>query len=279
MNFAWLFLAVLSGFFDVGYNTLSRFALKDGEKSVHYAWIFSVFRSILFLIPALFFSQFVPTSKGIMILILLGAANFLNISLFMKMHSLNHLSASSIISRLRMVWVPLISFAILGERLLAKEYLGIAVLFLAVFLIISPKRLIRDKAVTTALFFSLTAAVVTILLKVAAEVTTTPMIIFAMSFPTALLLPFLKNKREEIFKDWRKDFGQKILITGLSILLLYTFIWALELGGTVSKVNAIFQSTAALSVFSGMIFLKEREDLWHRVAGAGLIVAGALLLI
>ena len=279
MNFAWFWLAAFSGIAETGYNTLSRVALKNGSPS-YYAWWFSLIRSAIFFIPALFFSTLQLSLNNLAILSVLGFFNFINVYLFMKMHSLNQLSVSTIISRLRIVWVPILAFFIIGERLMPKQYLAIFILLVAVFLLRSPKKLLKDKAMLTAVLFSITTAVVTVLLKMASDLTSTSMVVFAMSFPSVILIPLvISSPKQKLLIPWRKHIFEKLAISALSIALIYTFIWALKLGGKVGAVNAIFQSISALSVVVGIILLKEKQFILQKISGAVLVIIGAWLLI
>src|SRR3989304_6633283 len=158
MNFAWLWLAAPSWITETGYNTISRVALKNGGSPSYYTWWFSLVRSVIFFIPALFFSTLDLSLNNLAILSVLGFFNCINVYLFMKMHSLNQLSVSTIISRLRIVWVPILAFFIVGEKLMPKQYIAIIVLLIAVILLRSPKKLLKDKAMFTAGLFLISTA-------------------------------------------------------------------------------------------------------------------------
>jgi len=280
MNFSWFWLAALSGITETGYNTISRVALKNGGSPSYYTWWFSLVRSVIFFIPALFFSTLDLSLNNLVILSVLGFFNCINVYLFMKMHSLNQLSVSTIISRLRIVWVPILAFFIVGEKLMPKQYIAIIVLLIAVILLRSPKKLLKDKAMFTAVLFSVTTAVVTVFLKMASDITSTSMVIFAMSFPSVIIIPLIiTSAKQKLLIPLRKYTFEKLAISGLSIVLIYTFIWALKLGGKVGAVNAIFQSISALSVVVGIILLKEKELIFPKLAGAILVIVGAMLLI
>ncbi len=276
----WLIFATLAGTADVAYNYLSRTSLRNGGDASSYAWWFSFLRLIFFSFLILFTGnplKFSTYQFGL--LATLGLINFFNLSLFMKMHTLTELSLSQIILRLRMVWVPLLAFFLIGEKLQPLEYLGIVLLFFAAAVVASPKKIIKDPALLTTFIFSLTTSIVTLLIQRASLFTQTPTIIFAMSAPTVLLTPLvIKGAKTRLFRKWNKELPQKFFIAALSVVLLYALVWAFRLG-PVGKVNAIFQGVSILSVLAGITFLKEKENLVKKIIGSALAFGGILLLI
>ena len=213
MNLLWVLFAVLSGLADIGYNLSTRKALKDRVSVVEFSWWMTLIRSILFLPALLLLKDLHLNLQQILILIALGVITFVNIHLFMKMHSLTELSLSTIIARLRMVWVPLIAFFVINERLTGLNYFGILIMFLAILLISSPRKIILDKSLNSAFIFSISTSVLAIFQKAASVFAPTSLIILVMSLPTVVFLPlFVKNPTEKIFSNWNKHVGEKILI-------------------------------------------------------------------
>jgi len=274
----WLIFVLLGGFANIGYSFISRKSLKDSDDALLYSCWFSILRTIP-LIPILFIDyQFLPSFKNIFFLILLGLINTVNIFLFMRMHSRTELSISTIVLRLRTIWVPLLAFVFLGERLIANEYLGIVFLFMAAILIASPKRLIFDKSVNTVFIFSINTSIVTIILKQLAPNNSPTVTALAMSLIPALILPFVVNGNgKNIFHNWRSKLRSRLGIALFSLISLYSFIFALKFG-EVSKVNALFQSMSMLTVIIGIVVLKERKLLAKKLIGTALAVIGVLLL-
>jgi len=101
-----------------------------------------------------------------------------------------------------------------------------------------------------------------------------------MSLPTVILMPFVvTNAKQNLFAGWKKNLFEKLTISALSIVLIYTFVWGLKFGGKVGAVNAIFQSVSALAVIVGIFILKERRLVVQKIIGGLLIVVGVALLI
>lgn len=280
MNFLWIFFAILSGLADIGYNLSTRKALKDRVSVVEFSWWMNFIRSLIFL-PSLFWIKNLNLGlQQVFILFALGAITFINIHLFMKMHSLTELSLSTIIARLRMVWVPLIAFFLINERLTSLNYLGVFIIFMAVLVVSSPKKIILDKTLNVAFVFSISTSLLAISQKAASVFTPIPLIILVMSLPTVVFVPFItKNPKEKIFFHWNKHVGEKILIAFFGILVAYFFVTSLNLGGKTSATSAIYQGISVFGVAVGIFFLKEKGDLPRKILAGILTLLGIIFLV
>lgn len=279
MNLLWLQLAFLAGLADIGYNFVTRKVLRHENDPVEFAWSLPAIRSVIFIFALKDFKIYLTTSEYL-ILASLGLVTFANIFLFMKMHSLTQLSLSTIIVRLRMVWVPLIALILIGKSLSVTNYIGILVMFSAVLLVSSPRKIIEDKAIKSALIFSINTSLLVVLQKLASSFATIPMIILTMSIPPAILLPFfVKNPKRRLFTALRKNFDKKLTITLFSLLTIYLLVSSLGVGGDPGKVTAISQGTSILAVIFGISLLKEKEQVLQKIIGSILAVIGVLLLI
>lgn len=278
MNFNWLYLILAAGVVNVFYDLITRYSLKDKTTELEYAWAFGLVRTVFFSILLFFDYKFSPSLRNTLLLLLIGTLNTANIYLLMKMHSANELSISTTIIKLQTVFIPILSFIFLSEKLLMKEYIGILILFLGVTIVMSPKKIIYDKAARIALFFSIGASITTVLMKGVSSEASTPMIGLFMSFPILFIIPLFTKRKIEFIKKVKDEFGKKSAIAILGATTLYLFISALSFG-EVAKISAIFQGTAVLSVVSGILLLKERERMLAKVAGILIATAGALILI
>lgn len=274
----WLPFALLAGAADIGYNLLTRVSLKGKEKALEYSWAFGVVRTVIFLVWVIFDFNLLLSPGNILLLLAIGSLNILTIYLLMQMHSINELSVSTVIGTLRMIWVPIIAFLLLGEILKPSEYLGILTLFSGVIFVASPSKLVKDKAARTALLFSLSVALVSVLIKSAVNNNSVATIVLFMSFPIALIYPLIAKNKLRLIKSIRHDFVKKAGITLFSVVALYSYTKALSLG-EVGKVNAIFQAMAILTVFSGIVFLKERRKITYKIVGIILAVVGSIIII
>lgn len=117
----WFIFALFNGLSSNAYNFFNRYILKDGEDPTIYAWFVQLLRLIVFSIFALFDWHIILKPPSIFLFFLLGFTEWISIYLYMKMHAYNHLSISTILSRTRLIWVPIIGFFLFQERLSTPE--------------------------------------------------------------------------------------------------------------------------------------------------------------
>src|SRR5690348_3021602 len=135
---SWILFAIAAGFASNLYNFLNRFVLRKESDSTVFGWLSEVVRIVIAFLILPFDFQVNHSSNVLYLFLILGLVELVSIYVFMKMHAFTHLSISTIISRTRLIWVPLIAFFFLGESLKVIEYVGIAVLFLGLSIAVSP---------------------------------------------------------------------------------------------------------------------------------------------
>src|SRR6185437_3079076 len=141
----WIFLAVIAGLASNAFNFINRYLLKDDEDSTAYMWFYEVTRFFAFAVIAIFDWKLVITSYSVIIFLLLGITEWIAAYWYMKMHEHSHLSISSILSRTRLIWVPILAFFIIHESLKTPDYVGILILFIGLSVVVSPKNFFIDK--------------------------------------------------------------------------------------------------------------------------------------
>ena len=196
----------------------------------------------------------------------------------MKMHAYTHLSISTILSRTRLIWVPIIGFFLLRETLSFFDYGGILIIFLGVSVIIAPKKLFIDKGVVYANTAAIIIALNVVFLKMAIPYASNSVLNALMSIPSIILYPLImKNPTERIKILLQANLPLKSLAGGISILQLFILIAALNIGDP-SKINAIYQGMLIFSVIAGILFLKERKDIGKKVICAIITVIDVVIL-
>lgn len=272
----WIILAALAGIFSNIFSFLSRFFLKDNGDSTAWAWTFETIRLIIFTSFIIFDFKFQFSLTSLLLLLAVGLTEFIAVYLYMKMHQHTHLSISTIIYRLRIVWVPIITFILFAERLTNLEYLGIILLFLGLSIVVAPHKLFVDKGAMysgATAFFTGTNVIAQ---RMAIPFASVSMIMIAMSLPSVLLFPFfMKNPIKRLIKQ--TNLPLKILAVLANVISSILFLIALK-SGEVSKVNAIYQSMMILSVLAGIIILKERKDIFKKLLGSAVTIIGVVLL-
>lgn len=274
----WVLLTIFAGLASNGYNFLNRFVLKEKGDATSWAWFFETTRLLVFVFLAFFDFRLEFTLHSFILLLLLGLTEFISIFLYMKMHAHAHLSISTILSRTRLIWIPILVFLFLHQTLKPLEYLGIAILFIGISIVVAPHKFFIDKGAMFANGAAFFIAINTIILKLLVPYASSSVIMIAMCLPSALLFPlFMRNPKKRLIVSMKEHFWWKIVAIAISVLGSYLLIFALQTGD-VSKVNAIYQSMMVFAVLGGIIFLKEREDILKKCIGVALTIIGAILL-
>lgn len=194
------------------------------------------------------------------------------------MHEYSHLSISAILSRTRLIWVPIVAFFLIHESLKVSEYLGIAILFIGLTIVVSPKKLFVDKGATYANRSAFVIAINIVITKMALPYGSNSLINAAIPFIATIFFPIImKNARQRMKKIVRKNLSLKLFAVGFNIIATYLFTVALRFGDS-GKVTAVYQGMLVTSILAGIIFLKERQDIWKKCIGTAITIIGVVLL-
>lgn len=197
---------------------------------------------------------------------------------YMKMHSYSHLSISSILSRTRMIWVPMLAYFFVSEQLQFPDFLGIAIIFIGVSITSAPHKLFIDKGALYANLAAVMIAVNIIITKMVLPFGSDVVINFARVAPAVILFPLLmkhpKKRLQTVLKTRKKARVLAVIFASLSVLL---FTIALRFGDA-SKINAVYQGMMIVSVLAGIFFLKERQDITRKLFGAVITIIGVVVL-
>ncbi len=212
-------------------------------------------------------------------LALLGMTELFSVYVFMKMHALTELSISSIISRLRIIWSPLLAWLLVGERLTMPQYLGIVIIFLGMAVVTSPKQIRTDRGIHIALLFSFSSALLSTVLKWTGGIASTEVLIVSQSILPLFILPMLmKNATKRIVKIGKSNLAQTLLGGSFNIASSYLLVEALR-ASDASKVVGLYQSMTLFSVLFGIFILKERDKLLAKIIGSLIVIAGIVLMV
>lgn len=275
----WFYLAVLAGLASNGFNITNRKALKDQGDSTAYGWWFEFVRTTFFLLilvskpfPVLSVSMALP-------LILVGVSELFSVYVFMKMHAYTNLSISSVISRLRVIWSPLIAWFLVSERLTLPEYFGIAAIFVGIAVVTSPKEIKEDKGIKIALLFSFSSALLSTVMKGASALVSTELVIISQGILPLLILPFLmKNSLARIWQSVSSKFPQIALAGSYNIASSYLLVEALRVSDA-SKAVGVYQAMTLFSVFYGIFILNERDKIARKIIGSIIVIIGVILTV
>jgi drug/metabolite transporter (DMT)-like permease len=274
----WLFLSVITGLLSNIYNFINRYLLKGNDDPTAYAWFTEFVRFIFFGVFALFNWKLIINQHSFFALLCVGITEFIGGYFYMKMHSYAHLSISPILTRTRLIWVPIIGIFLLHENLNLFDYAGILIIFLGVSTIMAPRKFFVDKGALYANVSTFFIAFNVVLIKLAVPFASIAVINTFQALPGTILYPFfMKNVKVRIKTFIKTNFPLKIFAVLVSVAQLYVFIYALNFGEA-SKINAVYQGMLVFGVLAGIIFLKERENISKKLIGAVITIIGVMLL-
>lgn len=274
----WVLLAVLGGLFSNAFNYFSRLFLKDEGDSTSWAWFFETGRLILFGLVLSIDFYIESNLKTWVLLVIIGLTEFISVYFFMKMHAYSELSISSILSRSRMIWIPIVALLLFDEALNLIQYLGIFILFIGLSMAISPKKWFVDKGAIYANIAAVIIALNVVLLKEATPYASPSVLMIAMSLPSVFLFPlFMKKPLKRLVNFSKNRFGLKAFTVVIQFISAYFLVVALQ-KGEVSIVNSVYQGMMIFAVLAGIIFLNERTNIFKKVLGSILALLGVLLL-
>lgn len=275
---SWIILSLFSGLASNVFNFFNRYLLKDKDDPTVYAWFFETLRFSIFAIAAIVDWKLILTPYSILLFILLGITEFISVYWYMKMHSYSELSISTILSRTRLIWIPIFAFFLVQESLQPSEYLGIIILFAGLSIVVAPKKMFLDKGAVYANAAAVMIAFNIVLTKMVLPYASNSVLNAIIAFPSVLLFPlFMKNATKKIGLTVHNNLSVKILAVIINVAGIYLFTIALRIGDS-SKVVAIYQGMMIFSVLAGIIFLKERRDIKKKLVGSAVTLIGVLLL-
>lgn len=274
----WILISIVAGLASNAFHFFSRLFLKDGEDSTVFAFQFQVVRVIFFGIMTLFDFHVTWSSHTFVLLLLLGISELISIYSLAKMHEHSHLSISSIITRIRLVWVPILAFFILHEHLSLPQYIGIIVIFFGLCVVQAPHKILMDQGIKYAYIFSFITAVIAILTKLLTPLASLPFILLCMGMVPAIILPLaMKNRISRIKNGFRVKVKTKFAAFIVNIASVYLLFYAYKIG-PVSPATGIYQSMMIVSVLAGIFLLNEKTDIKKKLIGSVITLVGVLFL-
>lgn len=274
----WLTLTLVSGAASLVFNYFNRRTLGRGGDSTVYAWFFELCRLLFFLALIPFDYHLVINFNNLAILAALGLSELVGVYYYMKMHAHAELSISSILSRLRVILVPIAAFLFLGERLAPTQYLGIAIIFTGCLAVSVNGQVRGTKGLSYALAFIVANTFSNIFLKQATSFASTPIVTATFSLFPALLIPLLMQNVRTRLPTLRPMLRPILAAAFFNIITMYGLVSAYRLAPA-GQVNSVFQGTTIFAVIIGIVFLREKNNIPLKLTGALLTTLGIILLV
>ena len=291
----WFWVIIFSGLIGVIKQILNRLILKKDGDSLAFAFFYQLIGAAS-AIPFLLLSfKFPRQILPYFLLLLIGIVDTLPTFLTMESFKYLEISLRTIFSQTRMFWLLLFSALILNESLSFDKIIGVCLIFSGIAVAVFRKSRIsrlrelffrllgrkqtREKGIAAVLSASFITALEMIGIKYLLEQFSVPLVIFVIylisSFVFLYLRPEVKKRLVVLIKGPQR---RVVWLTGLcgsaSVLLGF---WAVSMT-EVSRASPVFQSFAVLTVLAGIVFLKEREGIWQKIAGGILAAIGVVFI-
>jgi len=276
----WLFFAVLAGVLYTAESLVLRYLLRQQKD----AWAFSFFYSLvgtLISLPFMLSAPVIPHSVGVWALALLMGLFIVGNNLLLFKAS-NFLEASLIgtLSKLRLVWVFILSVALLHNSFSWQKLAGTLLAIVAGLVILHNfKRPKSTKGMSLVLWATLCNASIIILTKYLLSSFNVGSLTFFATFLPALLFNFIfmPHATRRIKKLFTEDWLVVLLACIFGSLANLALNQALSLHDA-SSVLVINEAFLVLVLVGEHVWLKEKEHLWLKLLSVVLAIAGAVLI-
>lgn len=275
----WLIYSVLSGLFYTVGSLLTRRVLKDKSDPWAFSFYFSALGALVSL-PFILKEPKFPLQMGPWFLIL-GVGFLIVLHNLLNFSSSKYLEASlnGTITKFRLVWTFIFGIFFLKEIFLLTKLIGTILTIISGIIIM--KGFNRpDKLKGVFMAFSATiiyALVVTLykpLFNSFNSQTLTFIIFLIPAFLNLILIPRAYNR---ILAIWQTDGWWLVAAGTTGAFANLTMNKALAMG-EVSRVPVIIESFLIATLVGENLWLKERNQLWIKVAAATLAIAAAILM-
>jgi len=252
------------------------------EDPYSYALLENILTAFIF-IPVLINEFVFPLNITAWILVLTSSILWVFIAIVgFYAYKYTQVSLKSPLSESRVLWVLLFAIIFLKEKLIFDKIFGIILIFISLVILTYKKRKrfgdLSDKGVQLTLLTALLTAGVAIIDKSALQYFTAGTFGFLVYFIPGLILMGFGKKH---FKDVKKILKTKHYYLGLVVILGFFFYYfklkAYEIAD-VTQVFPIIRLSTAFTVIFGIIFLREKENIWKKIIATVIILFGVLLL-
>ncbi len=276
----WFLFAALAGTLYTGEALLQRFLMREQKD----AWALSFFYSLvgtLVALPFMLSAPHVPSKIGPWLLALaVGALIVCHNFLIFRASNFLEASLMGALGKLRLVWIFVLSIALLGATFYWSQLLGTVLAILAGLVIVHRfRRPKSSKGIVFVLISTVFAALIIILSKHLLDSFNAVSLTFFATFLPATVLNFvlMPKASSRISTLFKNDGRTVLLICILGAFANLALNQALSLHDA-SSVVIISEVFLVLVLAGEHIVLKEKEQLWVKVLSIVLAVMGAILI-
>ncbi len=263
------------------YSLLTRKLLKNKGDSLAFAFWLNVFSTVLLGILSFGEKEKIALGPRGWGLVLVSSLVFAVTALmFTRARKLIEASVISVFSRTNSFWALLLGVLVLGERVTIFKVLGIGLIVSGLLLVILKKRkFVLPKGAWLVLVANFIYTSGSILDKYMVNnlVPTVKYYFLVLFLSLGWMLLFIPNRLSRIKKEIKlQKWG--LVVAGL-LIGLYSFFSIQSLyWGEISKVASVRGLSVLLTVWAGVVFLKERDGLLKKMIAAVLCVVGVYFL-
>jgi drug/metabolite transporter (DMT)-like permease len=276
----WFFFAALTGTLYTAEMLLGRLLLRSQKD----AWAFSFFYSLVgtvITLPFMFADLRVPNSSRVWLLaMLVGGLIVCHNLLLFKASSQLEASLVGALAKLRLAWIFVLGIIFLQTAFSWSRLAGTMLAMLAGIIIIHRFKRPRSIAgIALVLASTIFAALIIVITKYLLRSFSVASLTFFATFLPATILNFALMPRAgtRITKLFRDDWRLVLLACSLGTFANLALNKALSLHDA-NSVVVISEVFLILVLVGEHTLLKEKEQLWTKVAGVALAVLGAILI-
>lgn len=279
----WLYLTLLGVLLSSIASVLQRVLMKgDRSNPYSYAIVFYFLLGFLILVFGLLTGSDFSLLRGNVYLLLLAAALWgICQVLFFKALQLVELSEVTIVLGLRVVVTIIASILFLNQVFTGWNALGALLILGSTLLVVDLK---KDFKLNKGLVFTLIMTLFGGLAIVADSVNVQHYDVLAYStFSNFLSGFFILAFYPKALTGWKQFIQPSFLVKMLPVAAFSAgqgilYLLALAYGGNTAQVGTIRQASVIVTVLLAVIFLKEKDKLWRKLAAAILVTLGVILL-
>ena len=285
MSLAWFPLVVIYILNNAVSKILQKYALKGEEVDPTAFSAFFLFTVGVMTLPFLLVEKVVISSEPKIWLVVLLSGLFYTVCMIMFYYALKNIEVSQVetIATTRAIWIMLLGIIFFQENLTLSKFLGVFCIFLGLAVIYWNRG--KFTGFSKPHLYTLLYAVI---ISGAYALDKYCLDFFSVAFyqvviyclPAVLTVIFIPGTLAKIRLFLRPQKSTTIFFICcffqmISTLALYR---AYQVGGELSVVGPLTQTSTVLTIFMGILFLRERWNLKRKIIGALLTILGIILI-
>lgn len=277
----WLIYSLISAL-SGGINKIFHRMIMLKEDTLSYSFIFQMIGCVFF-IPLMIMDFTFPDNLFPWVIVLFACIVWA-LETFVAFEAYIHVPVSvrSPLDEVRVIFLLILSVIFLAESLSIEKVLGTILVFIGIFTLTYQKgnflNKIREKGIMLVFLSAFLYSIASILDKAALKYFSAGTYGFLVYFvPAIMFIPFITNKKAEIGNLFKNSIFLVLVSAFVSFLAYFFRLKAFSLAD-VSLVFPITRLSVLIGVISGIIFLKERENILRKIIASIIVIIGVVLI-